>query len=246
MSSLVLSVRNVSQSFGTFQVLKNVSIDIHRGDIVAILGKSGAGKTTLLRTMNLLIEPESGDIFFHGQKVSRKKKVIRYVRSRIGFVFQNFNLISHLTALDNVALGLVKVKGMKWSEAREIAARKLADVHLSDKLESYPSQLSGGQKQRVGIARALAMEPDMILFDEPTSALDPSLVGEVMGVIKELSTRGITMVVVTHEIAFARGIANRVVFMEDGRIVIDTSPEEFFDSSSERIRGFLDGILCGV
>ncbi|ACR80362.1 MULTISPECIES: amino acid ABC transporter ATP-binding protein [Kosmotoga] len=246
MNSLVLSVKNISQFFGSFQVLKNVSIDIHQGDVVAILGKSGAGKTTLLRTMNLLIEPESGDIFFRGQKVSRKKKVIRYVRSRIGFVFQNFNLISHLTALDNVALGLVKVKGMKWSEAREIAARKLSDVHLSDKLGSYPSQLSGGQKQRVGIARALAMEPDLILFDEPTSALDPSLVGEVMGVIKELSTRGITMVVVTHEIAFAKGIANRIVFMEDGQIVIDTSPKEFFDSSSEKIREFLDGILCGV
>jgi len=242
----VIELKNICKSFGDTQVLRNVSFSVNKQDVVAVVGKSGAGKTTMLRVMNYLIPPDSGEVYFHSSRVVPNRRVLRTVRSKIGFVFQRFNLIRHLTALDNVAIGLVKVKGMKWAQARELAFSKLKDVGLSDRVNHYPSQLSGGQQQRVGIARALAMEPDLILFDEPTSALDPSLVGEVMSVIRELSSSGTTMVVVTHEMSFARHVANRLVYMEDGRIVYDTTPERFFLSKDERVKRFLNDFLEAV
>ncbi|AKI97703.1 amino acid ABC transporter ATP-binding protein [Kosmotoga pacifica] len=242
----VLELRNIYKSFGDTPVLKGVTFSVNKGDVVAVIGKSGAGKTTMLRVMNYLIPPDSGEVYFHGMKVTPERKVLRSVRSKIGFVFQRFNLIRHLTALDNVAIGLVKVKGLKWQQAREIAMKRLEEVDLGNRVHHYPSQLSGGQQQRVGIARALAMEPDLILFDEPTSALDPSLVGEVMSVIKQLSASGTTMVVVTHEMSFARNIASRVVYMEDGQVVYDVAPERFFGSSDERVRLFLNDFLEAV
>jgi polar amino acid transport system ATP-binding protein len=235
----ILSVRGISKSFDSLSVLKGVSFDVKQGDVIAILGPSGAGKTTLLRCINHLIAPDDGDILFKGSAVKSDRKSIRSFRARVGFVFQRFNLVSHLRVVDNVALPLVKVLGKKWREAREIALKQLSQVGLDDKAASFPSQLSGGQQQRVGIARALVMEPDIVLLDEPTSALDPSLVGEVMRVIKRLSSEGRTMVIVTHEVDFARNIATRVLFMKDGSILKDTNPQEFFESASREIRDFL-------
>jgi polar amino acid transport system ATP-binding protein len=235
----ILNVRGISKSFDSLSVLKGVSFDVKQGDVIAILGPSGAGKTTLLRCINHLIAPDDGDILFKGSTVKSDRKSIRSFRARVGFVFQRFNLISHLRVIDNVALPLVKVLGKKWREAREIALKQLSQVGLDDKAASFPSQLSGGQQQRVGIARALVMEPDIVLLDEPTSALDPSLVGEVMRVIKRLSSEGRTMVIVTHEVDFARNIATRVLFMKDGSILKDTNPQEFFESASREIRDFL-------
>ncbi len=235
----ILSVRGISKSFDSLSVLKGVSFDVKQGDVIAILGPSGAGKTTLLRCINHLITPDDGDILFKGSTVKSDRKSIRSFRARVGFVFQRFNLVSHLRVIDNVALPLVKVLGKKWKEAREIALKQLSQVGLEDKAASFPSQLSGGQQQRVGIARALVMQPDIVLLDEPTSALDPSLVGEVMRVIKRLSSEGRTMVIVTHEIDFARNIATRVLFMKGGSILKDTNPQEFFESASSEIRDFL-------
>jgi polar amino acid transport system ATP-binding protein len=235
----ILSVRGISKSFDSLSVLKGVSFDVKQGDVIAILGPSGAGKTTLLRCINHLITPDDGDILFKGSTVKSDRKSIRFFRAKVGFVFQRFNLVSHLRVIDNVALPLVKVLGKKWREAREIALKQLSQVGLEDKAASFPSQLSGGQQQRVGIARAFVMEPDIVLLDEPTSALDPSLVGEVMRVIKRLSSEGRTMVIVTHEIDFARNIATRVLFMKGGSILKDTNPQEFFESASSEIRDFL-------
>ena len=235
----ILSVRGISKSFDDLSVLKGVSFDVKQGDVIAILGPSGAGKTTLLRCINHLITPDDGDILFKGSTVKSDRKSIRFFRAKVGFVFQRFNLVSHLRVIDNVALPLVKVLGKKWREAREIALKQLSQVGLEDKAASFPSQLSGGQQQRVGIARAFVMEPDIVLLDEPTSALDPSLVGEVMRVIKRLSSEGRTMVIVTHEIDFARNIATRVLFMKGGSILKDTNPQEFFESASSEIRDFL-------
>ncbi|HNS66989.1 MAG TPA: amino acid ABC transporter ATP-binding protein [Mesotoga infera] len=235
----ILSVRGISKSFDSLSVLKGVSFDVKQGDVIAILGPSGAGKTTLLRCINHLITPDDGDILFKGSTVKSDRKSIRFFRAKVGFVFQRFNLVSHLRVIDNVALPLVKVLGKKWREAREIALKQLSQVGLEDKAASFPSQLSGGQQQRVGIARALVMQPDIVLLDEPTSALDPSLVGEVMRVIKRLSSEGRTMVIVTHEIDFARNIATRVLFMKGGSILKDTNPQEFFESASSEIRDFL-------
>lgn len=237
--SKILSVRGISKSFDSLSVLKGVSFDVKQGDVIAILGPSGAGKTTLLRCINHLITPDDGDILFKGSTVKSDRKSIRFFRAKVGFVFQRFNLVSHLRVIDNVALPLVKVLGKKWREAREIALKQLSQVGLEDKAASFPSQLSGGQQQRVGIARALVMQPDIVLLDEPTSALDPSLVGEVMRVIKRLSSEGRTMVIVTHEIDFARNIATRVLFMKGGSILKDTNPQEFFESASSEIRDFL-------
>lgn len=239
MKKTVLSLKNINKSFGTTDVLKDVSLEIFEKDVVAVLGRSGAGKTTMLRTMNYLIAPDSGEIYFRDNLITPDKKVLRQVRSRIGFVFQRFNLINHLSVIDNVALGLVKVKGMKWAMAREKAMDKLEEVELTDKAFNFPTQLSGGQQQRVGIARALAMNPDVILFDEPTSALDPSLVGEVMKVIKKLTEKGTTMVVVTHEMNFARRVANRIVFMDEGKVHTDVEPKTFFSLSNKSVIDFL-------
>jgi polar amino acid transport system ATP-binding protein len=246
MNETVLLMNNICKSFGSTSVLRNVSFRVNRGDVLAILGRSGAGKTTLLRTINYLIEPNSGEIYFNDTKVINHRQTIRSIRSKIGFVFQNFNLIRHLSAIDNVALPLVKVKNMNWRQARKQAEKALFDVDLADKTLNYPSQLSGGQQQRVGIARALVMEPDLLLFDEPTSALDPSLVGEVMNVMRKLSLLGKTMIVVTHEMRFAENTANRIIFMENGEIIEDTDPISFFNSDSVEIKGFLNSVSEAV
>lgn len=238
-NNAMLGINGVSKSFGELSVLRNVSFQVSRGDVIAVLGPSGAGKTTLLRCINHLVSPDAGGIIFKGSLVKTDKRSIRSFRSRVGFVFQRFNLVSHLKVVDNVALPLVKVKGESWTDARKTAEKQLEQVGLTEKRENYPSQLSGGQQQRVGIARALVMEPDIVLLDEPTSALDPSLVGEVMRVIKKLSAEGRTMVVVTHEVGFARNVANRVLFMKEGVILKDTTPGEFFESGEPSVRAFL-------
>ncbi|MBN2219626.1 MAG: amino acid ABC transporter ATP-binding protein [Kosmotogaceae bacterium] len=244
--NVILSLLNLTKSFDSQEVLKEVSFDVREGDVIAVLGSSGAGKTTLLRCINNLITPDGGDVFFKGERVQRTKHSIRAFRSKVGFVFQRFNLISHLRIIDNVALPLVKVGRVKWTDARKVAADHLKRVGLADKLMSYPSQLSGGQQQRVGIARALVMDPDIVLLDEPTSALDPSLVGEVMRVIRRLSSEGRTMIIVTHEIEFAKHIANRVVFLNDGEVFADCSPNEFFESVSGEIAEFLTDLSAIV
>ncbi len=241
----VLRLENVWKRFGDLEVLRGVDLEIEKGEILVILGPSGAGKSTLLRTMNMLEPPDEGRVIFLGRELDPKnKRLIRKARAKMGFVFQHFNLFSNMTALDNVAVGLVKVKGMKWDEARKIALEYLRKVGLEEKANVYPMKLSGGQKQRVAIARALAMEPELILFDEPTSALDPSLVGEVLDVMKKLASEGRTMVVVTHEMGFARHVATRIVYMEEGVIIEEASPEEFFSMPrSELARKFVGSIL---
>ena len=241
----VLRLENVWKRFGDLEVLRGVDLEVRKGEILVILGPSGAGKSTLLRTMNMLEPPDEGRVVFLGRELDpRNKRLVRKARAKIGFVFQHFNLFSNMTALDNVAVGLVKVKGMKWDEAREKALEYLKKVGLEEKANVYPMKLSGGQKQRVAIARALAMEPELILFDEPTSALDPSLVGEVLDVMKKLASEGRTMVVVTHEMGFARHVATRIVYMEDGVIIEEASPEEFFSMPrSELARRFVGSIL---
>ena len=240
----VLELHDIHKSFGDLKVLKGIDFKVDRGEIVVILGPSGAGKSTLLRIMNFLEHPDSGQVIFLGRKLNGNSKVVRWARSKIGFVFQHFNLFSHLKAVDNVAIGLVKVKRKSWEEARRIAMGYLERVGLSDKAQNYPSQLSGGQKQRVAIARALAMEPELILFDEPTSALDPSLVGEVLEVMKSLAREGRTMIVVTHEMGFAKSVGTRVIYMEDGKILEESHPAEFFiKPKNEKARKFVDSIL---
>ena len=241
----VIELRGIRKSFGELEVLRGVDLAVEKSEILVILGPSGAGKSTLLRIMNTLETPDEGEIIFLGRRVDPShKRTLRRVRSRMGFVFQHFNLFSHMSALDNVAVGLVKVKGLEWSEARSRAMEYLRRVGLEDKAGNYPSQLSGGQKQRVAIARALAMEPELILFDEPTSALDPSLVGEVLEVMKDLAREGRTMVIVTHEMGFARSVASRIVYMEGGTILEESSPDEFFSSPrSEGAKRFVGSIL---
>ncbi len=239
----MLELNNLHKSFGKLEVLKGVSIKVEPRQVVVILGPSGSGKTTLLRGINFLEQPDSGELVIAGKKLDYekvKKRDIREVRKKVGFVFQNHNLFANKTALQNVMHGLVVVKKIPKAEARRKAEEALAWVKLSDKHDSYPSQLSGGQQQRVGIARAIAMEPDIILFDEPTSALDPELIGETLELMKKVAERGITMLVVTHEMGFARDIADKVIFMDDGVVVEEGSPEEIFDNpKEERTRRFL-------
>ena len=240
----VLELYGIHKSFGDLKVLKGIDFKVDRGEIVVILGPSGAGKSTLLRIMNFLEHPDSGQVVFLGKKLNGNSKVVRWARSKIGFVFQHFNLFSHLKALDNVAIGLVKVKGKTWEDARKKAMMYLEKVGLADKAQNYPSQLSGGQKQRVAIARALAMEPELILFDEPTSALDPSLVGEVLEVMKSLAREGRTMIVVTHEMGFAKSVGTRIIYMEDGKILEESVPKEFFTQpNNEKARKFVSSII---
>src|SRR5215213_5011591 len=220
----------VNKSYGTFQALADISADVARSEVVVVCGPSGSGKSTLIRTVNRLEEIQSGSILFDGQYVHAKmrSKDLNHLRSRIGFVFQNFNLFPHLSALENVALSPVTVNGIKREVAREKAMQLLDRVGLAAKAGSYPGQLSGGQQQRVAIARALAMEPPAMLFDEPTSALDPEMVGEVLAVMRSLATEGMTMMCVTHEMGFAREVADRVWFMDAGQILETAPPEEFF------------------
>ena len=240
----MISVKNLYKSFGSHQVLNDINEHIAPGEKIVIIGPSGSGKSTFLRCMNLLERPTSGQIIFDGIDITDPKTDINKVRQHMGMVFQHFNLFNHLTVLDNMTLAPVHLKLMNKEEARTEALRLLERVGLADKADAFPSQLSGGQKQRVAIARALEMKPDIMLFDEPTSALDPEMVGEVLAVMKELARDGMTMVVVTHEIGFAREVADRVIFMEGGYIVEQGTPEEVINNPKEpRTIDFLSKVL---
>lgn len=240
----MIKVRSLYKSFGKLEVLKDINTEIAKGDVVAIIGPSGSGKSTLLRCMNLLETPTKGQIWIGDQEITDKKVNIMKVRSKIGMVFQHFHLFPHMNVLKNITYAPKKVKGLKEEEARVKAMDLLKKVGLEDKAEEYPSRLSGGQKQRVAIARALAMEPEIMLFDEPTSALDPEMVKEVLEVMKALAQSGMTMAIVTHEMGFAREVADRVLFLEDGRLLEETPPSEFFTNpKTYRAKDFLDKIL---
>jgi len=237
---IVLRVENIHKSYGKEKILKGVSFQIEKGETKVIIGPSGSGKSTLLRCINQLTIPDQGKIFLENEEVTHHKKEINQFRQKMGMVFQDFNLFDHLNALKNVEIGLVKVKKMDKKEAKEKAMEELKQVGLEKQANLYPAQLSGGQKQRVSIARALAMNPKVMLFDEPTSALDPELIGEVLEVIKKLAVEGMTMVVVTHEMGFARSVANEIIFMEDGMIMDRGTPSKLFNNPEhERTRKFL-------
>ena len=240
----MIDVKNLCKSFGDHEVLKGVNEHIEKGEKVVIIGPSGSGKSTFLRCLNLLEEPTSGDIIFEGQNITSKETDINIVRRRMGMVSQQFNLFPHLTVRENIKLAPVKLKIMTDEEADKRAMQLLERVGLPDKADSYPIQLSGGQQQRIAIARALAMNPDVMLFDEPTSALDPEMVGEVLEIMKELADEGMTMVVVTHEMGFAREVGTRVLFMDGGNIVEQNEPKEFFSNpKNPRLKDFLSKVL---
>ena len=241
---VLLKLKDLHKSFGNLEVIKGIDLEIDKGDILVIIGPSGSGKSTVLRCMNLLEEPTSGQIIFEGKDILKNLRTIDKTREKIGMVFQNFNLFPNKTILDNITLAPMKVKGKTREEAEKKAKELLERVGLLDKVDAYPVQLSGGQQQRIAIARALAMEPDMMLFDEPTSALDPEMVKEVLDVIKELAHEGMTMAIVTHEMGFAKEVADRVIFVDGGKIVEDGSPEEVFNRpKSDRAKDFFDKIL---
>lgn len=240
----LIEVKGLEKHFKHVEVLRGINIDICKGDVVAVIGPSGSGKSTFLRCLNLLEEPTSGDIIFEGQNITSKETDINVVRRRMGMVFQQFNLFPHLTVRENIKLAPVKLKIMTDEEADKRAMQLLERVGLPDKADSYPIQLSGGQQQRIAIARALAMNPDVMLFDEPTSALDPEMVGEVLEIMKELADEGMTMVVVTHEMGFAREVGTRVLFMDGGNIVEQNEPKEFFANPKHpRLKDFLSKVL---
>ncbi len=239
-----VEVERVRKSFGSHVVLDDVDLTIARGEAVVVAGPSGSGKSTLLRCINGLEPIDSGDIRFDGDSIPQAGKHIYRLRADMGMVFQSFNLFPHKTVIDNIALGPVEVKGVARQEARDKAKELLELVGIGEKAESYPADLSGGQQQRVAIARALAMEPKLMLFDEPTSALDPEMIREVLDVMRDLARQGMTMVVVTHEMGFAREVCDRIAFIDEGRIVEEGPPDEFFKSAqSERAREFVDKIL---
>lgn len=242
MTEPILLVRNLHKSFHGNEVLRGIDFDVRLGECVAVLGPSGSGKSTMIRCINLLDPADSGTVTFAGQDLSSYKAERREyeVRAKIGMVFQNFELFHHLTAAENIMLAPMRVKNMARSDAEAVARKLLAKVHMPDKFDHYPDELSGGQQQRVAIARALAMEPTIMLFDEPTSALDPELVREVLDVMSELAAEGLTSIVVTHEMGFARKVADRIIFMDNGRIAEQGTPEEFFDRpQNPRTRQFL-------
>ena len=240
----MIDVKNLHKAFGDHEVLKGVNEHIEKGEKVVVIGPSGSGKSTFLRCLNLLEEPTSGEIIIEGQNNTTKQTDINLVRRRMGMVFQQFNLFPHLTVKENIKLAPVKLKIMGDEEADKRALELLARVGLPDKADSYPAQLSGGQQQRIAIARALAMNPDVMLFDEPTSALDPEMVGEVLEIMKELADDGMTMVVVTHEMGFAREVATRVLFMDGGNIVEQNEPHQFFaNPQNARLKDFLSKVL---
>jgi ABC-type polar amino acid transport system, ATPase component len=240
----VIKVENLNKKFDKLHVLKGIDIEINKGEVVVVIGPSGSGKSTFLRCLNLLEEATGGKIFFEGTSVMDKATDINKLREKIGMVFQQFNLFPNMTILNNITLAPMKVKKISKTEAEEIAYKLLKRIGLEDKAKSYPSQLSGGQKQRIAIARALAMSPDVMLFDEPTSALDPEMVGEVLQVMKELANEGMTMVVVTHEMGFAKEVADRVIFMDEGVIIEEGTPEEIFNFPKQpRTQDFLSKVL---
>ncbi|WP_405859105.1 amino acid ABC transporter ATP-binding protein [Streptomyces sp. NBC_00090] len=240
----LIELRGVNKHYGALHVLQNVDLTVGRGEVVVVIGPSGSGKSTLCRAMNRLENVESGEIVIDGQPLPGEGKALARLRAEVGMVFQSFNLFAHKTVLANVSLAQIKVRKRKKEEADRRSRELLDRVGLAAHAEKYPAQLSGGQQQRVAIARALAMDPKALLFDEPTSALDPEMINEVLEVMQQLARDGMTMVVVTHEMGFARSAANRVVFMADGRIVEDRTPEEFFTSPrSERAKDFLSKIL---
>ena len=243
-NNVKIHVEHLEKTFGKIEVLKDISNDIYEGEVVVVIGPSGSGKSTFLRCLNRLEEPTGGTIIVDGYDISDKKVNINKVRENIGMVFQHFNLFNNLNVLQNLMLAPVDVKKMTKEEAKEKALKMLDRVGLSDKIDAFPSELSGGQKQRVAIARALCMNPDIMLFDEPTSALDPEMVGEVLQVMKKLAAEGMTMVVVTHEMGFAREVADRVVFMADGKILEEGSPSDIFDHPQDpRLQDFLSKVL---
>lgn len=240
----MIKVVNLYKNFGKLEVLKNISAEIHKGDIVAIIGPSGSGKSTFLRCLNRLEEPTAGHIFVNDEDLMAPGTDINKVREKVGMVFQHFNLFPHKTVLENLTLSPMKLKGYSQEEANEKAMILLDKVGLREKAEAYPNQLSGGQKQRIAIARALAMEPEVMLFDEPTSALDPEMIKEVLDVMRDLAKEGMTMLIVTHEMGFARNVANRLFFMDRGDILEDTTPAELFDNPKhERTKEFLEKVL---
>lgn len=240
----MINVTNLTKTFGNNQVLKGISTHVNEGEVVALIGPSGSGKSTFLRCLNLLETPTSGTISIDGAEITNPKSDIAQVRQRIGMVFQHFHLFPHMTVLDNITFAPIEVKGLSLEAARTKAHELLARVGLSDKADSYPSRLSGGQKQRVAIARSLAMEPDIMLFDEPTSALDPEMVKEVLNVIRSLAHSGMTMLIVTHEMKFAREAADTIYFLDDGKLVERATPEQFFTQpQSDRAIRFLEQVL---
>jgi glutamate transport system ATP-binding protein len=240
----LIELRDVNKHFGELHVLQDINLTVGRGEVVVVIGPSGSGKSTLCRAINRLETIESGEIVLDGQPLPEEGKSLARLRADVGMVFQAFNLFAHKTVLQNLSLGQVKVRGRKKEDADKRSRELLDRVGVADQADKYPAQLSGGQQQRVAIARALAMEPKAMLFDEPTSALDPEMINEVLEVMKQLAREGMTMIVVTHEMGFARSAANRVVFMADGRIVEDRTPDEFFTNpTSDRAKDFLSKIL---
>lgn len=240
----MIQIKSLHKSFGTLEVLKGIDLEITQGEVTVIMGPSGSGKSTLLRCINLLEDITSGTVIVDGHDVRDKKTNINFIRTEAGMVFQQFNLFPHMTALGNVTLGPIKVRKMSKIEARKLGRDILAKVGLSDKADVYPDHLSGGQKQRVAIARSLALRPKAMLFDEPTSALDPELVGEVLEVMRQLGREGMTMVVVTHEMSFAREVADRVILMDEGLIIEENTPEEIFTNPQhERTKSFLRKVI---
>ncbi len=240
----MIKVNNLQKDFRNTQVLKGITTEIHKGDVLCVIGPSGSGKSTFLRCLNLLEVPTGGSIVFDGTELTDKKTNLDLHRQKMGMVFQQFNLFPHMTILDNMTCAPVMLKKMTKEQAEEKALELLGRVGLADRANAYPGQLSGGQKQRVAIVRALCMEPDVMLFDEPTSALDPEMVGEVLDVMKSLAKQGMTMVVVTHEMGFAREVSNRVMFLDDGVIAEEGTPEEIFDHPKcERLQSFLAKVL---
>ena len=240
----LIEVRNLSKHFHKKQVLKDISLDINKGDVVCLIGPSGSGKSTFLRCLNRLEEASSGEILFEGTDICKKDVNIDLHRQKMGMVFQQFNLFPHMTVLKNLIIAPMKLQGVDEESATEYAMSLLEKVGLADRANEYPSKLSGGQQQRVAIVRALCMKPDVMLFDEPTSALDPEMVGEVLTVMKDLAQQKMTMVVVTHEMGFAREVANRVVFLDEGEFVEENVPEEFFTNpKNERLKTFLSKVL---
>lgn len=240
----MITVKNLHKSFGKTEVLKGIDYHVEKGEKIVIVGPSGSGKSTFLRCMNLLEQPTSGEIWFEGRLITDPKANINKVREHMGMVFQNFNLFNNLTIMDNITLAPVKLKLMDKEEAHQNAVSLLKRVNLLEKADAYPSQLSGGQRQRIAIVRSLAMNPKVMLFDEPTSALDPEMVGEVLDVMKELADDGMTMVVVTHEMGFAREVGSKVLFIDEGIIMEENTPEEFFTNpKNPRLQDFLSKVL---